>query len=79
MTPPQSTWDVQRLAGRLAALNRFISQSTEQSLHLLKTLCGAKDFAWGLEQVAAIESLKQYLSELTTLTSPDSASPLKVA
>jgi hypothetical protein len=27
MAPPQSTKDIQRLAGRLAALNRFISKS----------------------------------------------------
>jgi hypothetical protein len=45
MTPPQSTRDVQRLTGRLAALNRFISKSTERSLPFLKTLRGAKDFA----------------------------------
>jgi hypothetical protein len=45
MAPPQSTRDVQRLTGRLVALNRFISKSTEQSLPFLKTLCGAKDFA----------------------------------
>jgi hypothetical protein len=49
MTPPQSTRDVQRLTGRLAALNRFISKSAERSLPFLKTLRGAKDFTWGLE------------------------------
>jgi hypothetical protein len=53
MTPPQSARDVQRLTGRLAALNRFISKSAEQSLPFLKTLHGAKDFAWGPEQAAA--------------------------
>jgi hypothetical protein len=74
MTPPQSTRDVQRLTGRLAALNRFISKSAERSLPFLKTLYGAKDFAWGPEQAAA--SLKQYLSELAVLTSPDSSLPL---
>jgi hypothetical protein len=47
MEPPQSTKDIQRLIGRLAALNRFISRSTERSLPFLKTLRGAKDFAWG--------------------------------
>jgi hypothetical protein len=50
---------VQRLTGRLVALNRFISRSTERSLPFLKTLRGAKDFVWGLEQAAAFESLKQ--------------------
>jgi ribonuclease HI len=71
MTPPQSTRDVQRLTGILAALNRFISKSTERSLPFLKTLCGAKDFAWGPEQAAAFASLKQHLSDLAILTSPD--------
>jgi hypothetical protein len=47
MAPPQSTKDIQRLTCRLAALNRFISRSAEQSLSFLKTLRGAKDFAWG--------------------------------
>jgi hypothetical protein len=60
----------------LAALNRFISKSAERSLPFLKTLCGTKDFAWGLEQAATFASLKQYLSELAILTSPDSSLPL---
>jgi hypothetical protein len=64
--PPQSSRDVQRLTGRLAALNRFISKSAERSLPFLKTLCGAKDFA----------SLKQHLSELAILTSPNPSLPL---
>ena len=76
MSPPQSARDVQRLTGRLAALNRFISRSAERSLPFLKTLRGAKDFAWGPEQAAAFASLKQYLAELAILTSPDSSLPL---
>jgi hypothetical protein len=76
MTPPQSTRDVQRLTDRLAALNRFISKSAEQSLPFLKTLCGVKDFAWGPKQAAAFASLKQHLSDLAILTSPDPSLPL---
>jgi hypothetical protein len=76
MTPPQSARDVQRLTGRLAALNRFISKSTERSLPFLKTLCGAKDFAWGPEQAIAFKSLKQHLFDLATLASPDPSLPL---
>jgi hypothetical protein len=76
MTPPQSARDVQRLTGRLAALNRFISKSAERSLPFLKTLRSAKDFAWGPEQAAAFASLKQYLSELAILTSPNPSLPL---
>jgi hypothetical protein len=73
MSPPQSTRDVQHLTGRLATLNRFISRSTERSLPFLKTLRGAKDFAWGPEQEVAFASLKQHLSDLAILTSPDPA------
>jgi hypothetical protein len=76
MTPPQSARDVQRLTGRLAALNRFISKSAGRSLPFLKTLRGAKDFAWGPEQAAAFASLKQHLSELAILTSPNPSLPL---
>jgi hypothetical protein len=76
MTPPQSTRDVQRLTGRLAALNRFISNSADRSLPFLKTLRGAKDFAWGPEQAATFSSLKQHLSDLAILTSLDPTLPL---
>jgi hypothetical protein len=76
MAPPQFTRDVQRLADRLVALNRFISKSAERSLPFLKTLHGAKDFAWGPEQAAAFESLKQHLFDLATLTSTDPSLPL---
>jgi hypothetical protein len=76
MTPPQSARDVQRLTGRLAALNKFISKSAERGLPFLKTLRGAKDLSWGPEQVEAFESLKQHLSDLATLASPDPSLPL---
>jgi hypothetical protein len=76
MTPPQSAKDVQRLIGRLATLNRFISKSPERSLPFLKMLRGAKDFAWGPEQAAAFASLKQHLLELAILTSPNPSLPL---
>jgi hypothetical protein len=76
MALPQSINDIQWLTGRLAALNIFISKSAERSLPFLKTLRGAKDFVWGPEQAATFESLKQHLSNLATLTSPDPALPL---
>jgi hypothetical protein len=71
--PPRTS---NALIGRLAALNRFISRSAERSLPFLKTLRSAKDFIWGPEQEATFESLKQYLSDLATLTSPNPALPL---
>jgi ribonuclease HI len=40
------------------------------------TLRSAKDFTWGPEQAVAFESLKQHLSDLATLASPDTSLPL---
>jgi hypothetical protein len=37
MKPPQSARDVQKLTGRLEALNRFVSRSAEQSFPFLRT------------------------------------------
>jgi hypothetical protein len=76
MAPLQSTKYIQRLTGRFAALNRFISRSAERCLPFLKTLSGAKDFTWGTEQDVAFESLKQYLFDLAALTRPDLGLPL---
>jgi hypothetical protein len=76
MAPLQSTKDVQRLTDRLAALNRFISKSAGRSLPFLKSLRGTKDFVWGPEQTTAFATLKQHLSDLATLTSPDPSLPL---
>lgn len=71
MQTPQTIKYVQKLAGRILALNKFISRSRECRLPFLKILRGTKDFVWGLEQATTFESLKFYLAELTTLISPD--------
>jgi hypothetical protein len=40
--------DVQKLTGRLAALNRFISKSAQRSLPIFQNFKGSKrDFVWG--------------------------------
>lgn len=38
MKPPKSVRDVQKLTGRIAALNRFLSRAAERGLPFLKTL-----------------------------------------
>jgi hypothetical protein len=76
MQSPQLAKDIQRLTGRLASLNRFISRSTERSLPFLKTLRAAKNFVSSPEQTASFDSLKTYLSEMVTLTRPKPTSAL---
>ena len=44
MQPPKTTKEIQRLMGRVAAFNRFVSQSIDKCLPFFKTL--KKAFAW---------------------------------
>ena len=44
MRPPSTKKDVQKLTGRLASLNRFISRSVEKSLPFFKVLKGSENF-----------------------------------
>jgi hypothetical protein len=76
MEPPSTKKGAQRLAGRLASLNRFISRSAERNLPFFEILKSAKAFQWGLAQQKAFEELKQYLIDLITLTPPSSGAPL---
>jgi hypothetical protein len=72
MEPPKSRKGAQRLTGRLASLNRFISRSAERNLPFFEVLKSAKVFQWGPTQQKAFEEL----IELTTLTPPLPRAPL---
>jgi ribonuclease HI len=76
MEPPRSRKGAQRLTGRLAPLNRFISRSEERNLSFFEVLKSVEVFQWGLNQQKAFKELKQYLIELTTLTPPSLETPL---
>jgi hypothetical protein len=56
--------DIQKLNGRVAALNRFISRSTERSLPLFKALKGKGAIEWGPEQSKAFAELKDYIEKM---------------
>jgi hypothetical protein len=76
MEPPSTKKGAQRLKGRLASLNRFISRSVERNLPFFEVLKSAEVFQWGSSQQKAFEELKQYLIDLTTLTPPTPGAPL---
>jgi ribonuclease HI len=76
MEPPSTKKGAQRLTGRLASLNRFISRSPERNLPFFEVLKSAEVFQWGLDQQKAFNELKQYLIDLTTLTPPTPGAPL---
>ena len=60
MASPQTVKEVQKLTGRIAALNRFVSRATDKCLPFFKTLKQA--FAWTDECEEAFQDLKRYLS-----------------
>jgi hypothetical protein len=76
MEPPSTKKGAQRLAGRLASLNKFISRSAERNLPFFEILKSAEVFQWGPAQQKAFEELKQYLIDLTILTPPALGAPL---
>jgi hypothetical protein len=76
MEPPSTKKGAQRLAGRLASLNRFISRSAERNMPFFEILKSAEVFQWGPAQQKAFEELKQYLIDLTMLTPPSLGAPL---
>ena len=67
MVSPRSVKEVQKLTGRIAALNRFVSRATDKCLPFFKTLKRA--FAWTDECEAAFQELKRYLSNPSFLSS----------
>ena len=71
MEEPKSIRDVQKLTGRIAALNRFIPRSADRSLPFFKVLSNANKFEWGLEQSEALQALKYHLQNMVKMTSPD--------
>jgi hypothetical protein len=76
MEPSSTKKGSQRLAGRLASLNKFIFRSAERNLSFFEILKSAEVFQWGPAQQKAFEELKQYLIDLTTSTPPSPGAPL---
>lgn len=70
MTPPRNIKKVQSLNGRVAALNKFVSQAMDKCLPFFKTI--KKAFEWTNECQKAFKELKAYLA------SPPLLSPSKL-
>jgi hypothetical protein len=58
MEEPKTKKDIQKLNGRVGALNIFISRSAERSLPFFKALKGKGKIEWGPEQSKAFAELK---------------------
>jgi hypothetical protein len=58
MQDPLSMKDVQKLIGRVVALNRFIPRAAERSLPFFQVLRSTKNFQWSETQKQAFQELK---------------------
>ena len=59
LEPPRTVKEVQSLIGKITALNRFVSKTTDKCLPFFYTL--RKSFEWTDECQKAFEELKKYL------------------
>ena len=63
LQPPQNPKEVQKLTRMTAALNRFISRSTDRCKSFFQLLHKWKGFEWIEECSSAFQQLKEYLSQ----------------
>ncbi|GKE51905.1 hypothetical protein Tco_1487061, partial [Tanacetum coccineum] len=75
MQSPKTLREMQSLSGKLAALNRFLSQSAKRAMPFFDTLKNITkenkdDFRW-TEAEQAFQELKAVIMELPTLTTPN--------
>ena len=71
LRPPRNPKEVQKFTGMTAALNRFISQSTDRCRPFFQLLHKWKGFEWTEECKIAFEELKEYLSQPPILSWPE--------
>ena len=76
MASPKNKREVQRLIGRVAALNRFIPWSTDKCLPFYDVLRGNKKFEWSDKCENAFKQLKHYLATPSVLAKPVEREPL---
>ncbi|GKG31419.1 reverse transcriptase domain-containing protein, partial [Tanacetum coccineum] len=83
MQSPRTLKEMQSLRGNLAALNRFLAQSTKRSLPFFNTLKnitkGNKDeYRWAEEAEESFQEMKKVIVELPLLTTPKKEETLYV-
>ena len=68
--------DVQRLAGCVAAVSRFVSRLGEKAMPLYKLMKKSKEFTWTEEADSALQELKRILSTAPILAAPQPQEPM---
>ena len=67
---PRNPKEIQKLTGMIAALNQFISRSTDQCRPFYLLMNKWKWFEWSEDCVLAFQQLKEYLSQPPIMSSP---------
>ncbi|XP_074300358.1 uncharacterized protein LOC141631608 [Silene latifolia] len=73
---PDQLKDVQRLAGKVAALSRFISRSLDKCRLFYDILRKRQKFEWTADHEQGFRELKHYLSTPPLLSKPEQGEPL---
>jgi hypothetical protein len=76
MHPPQNLKEMQRLAGCMVALGRFITRSGETALPFFKLIKCTGKFEWTPEADKAFAELKRYLTSPLIMVAPMFREPL---
>ncbi|XP_021831124.1 uncharacterized protein LOC110771174 [Prunus avium] len=70
MKPPSTVKEIQSLTGRAAALNRFLSRSTDKCRPFFRALKKGQRDKWDEECEEAFQNLKTYLTSPPLLSKP---------
>ena len=76
MPSPRKHKDVHSLTGRMAALSRFISKSTDKCVPFFNLLRGNKKFEWTEECEAAFQAIKKHMETPPILSKPEAGESL---
>jgi hypothetical protein len=76
MCPPCNLKEMQRLAGCMAALGRFIARSRDKALPLFKLMKHTGKFEWTPGADKAFAELKRYIMSQPIMVAPRTHEPL---
>ena len=76
MTIPTDLKHIQKLAGCVAALSRFISRLGEKALPLYRLVRRTEHFVWTDAAVTGLDEIKTLLASNPVLTAPNTGEPM---
>ena len=76
MSPPKNLKEMQKLAGCVTSLGRFISKMGERALPFFKLMKRKGPFEWTPDAGMAFKDLKRYLTSPPVMVAPKPQEPL---